>query len=88
MNKLVTWLPISLSIIIVLVNMSITYGQTSSELDTIKKDGVQIELKLEKIEENTEIKLELIKDKVNESKIEQAEMKIMLQQVLKKLEEE
>jgi len=87
MNKLVTWLPISLSIIIVLVNMSITYGQTSSELDTIKKDGVQIELKLEKIEENTEIKLELIKDKVNESKIEQAEMKIMLQQVLKKLEE-
>jgi len=86
MNKLTTWLPISISVIVILINMSITYGQTASEIDTLRNTTTKIELQLEKVEENSEIKLELIKEKVTDSKIELAKMKVMLQQILKMME--
>lgn len=87
MKNLSTWIPISITVFAIIINFGVTYGQTSVEIESIKSDSSKMQLEIEKMKDKSDSDINGIKDALNESKVEQAEMKGMLKQMMKMMED-
>jgi Sec-independent protein translocase protein TatA len=76
------WIPIVLTIIMMVSGAGVAYGQFSSEVKTLKSEIETVKETSEKEKEKIDQKLDTANKTINDMKTQQATMKVMMEMLL------
>ncbi len=88
MNKLATWIPISITIVVIIVNFGVTYGQTSVRIDSVEASSGRISEDLNVFKKESGEDVKEIEKSIKAVEINSAQMRVMLEQVIKMMEKD